>query len=385
GYRKLNVPEASSGVGPEESLLGRAEYHHRILKGLIRGTMFYEFGSGLEYRKEFTYLEVAPGQGVYTWNDYNGDSVKQLDEFEIALFQDEATWIRIFTPTNEFERVYTMQYSQSVQIDPASVVDRTKRGGKFLSRFTDQGQYRVEQKVGGNDMLAALDPFFIGVEEPSLISLSYSLRNTLFFNRSNPKYSVDYTTSRNTSRILLVNGFESRGQLQHQVRARWNLTREFILRGEGSLGERERASEFFPGNDYLLSVKGGGGELQYQPGTKYRIGVKYLFTQKKNSVGTAGEQATLQRSTAEFRYSMPLKGSIQVQAEYIGIAFNGSQQSSIAFEMLEGLRNGSNFTWTLGYQRILGSNMQVNLQYNGRKSPETPMVHVGTVQVRAFF
>jgi hypothetical protein len=385
GYRKLNVAGASAGAGPEESLLGRGEYHHRLLKGLIRGTIFYEFGSGLEYRKEFTYLEVAPGQGVYTWNDYNGDSVKQLDEFEIALFQDEASWIRIFTPTNEFERVYTMQYSQSVQIDPASVVNRNKPLGKFLARFNDQGQYRVEQKIGGDDMLAALDPFFIGMEDPALISLSYSLRNTLFYNRSNPKYSIDYTTSQNASRILLVNGFDARGQLQHQVRARWNITRAFILRGEGTLGERERTSEYFPANDYLLTVSGGGGELQYQPGTRYRIGLKYLFSQKKNSAGTVGELARLHRSIAEFRYSMPLKGSLQVQAEYIGIGFNGNQQSSLAFEMLEGLRTGNNFTWTLGYQHILGNNMQVNLQYNGRKSPETPMVHVGTVQVRAFF
>jgi hypothetical protein len=384
GYRKLEVQHTPAGPGPEESLLGRAEYHHRILKGLIRGTIFYEFGSGLEYRKEFTYLEVAPGQGVYTWNDYNGDSVKQLDEFEIAMFQDEASYIRIFTPTNEFERVYTMQYSQSLQIEPATVVDRNKPVGKFLARFNDQGQYRVEQKIGGDNMLAALDPFFSGRENPALISLSYSMRNTLFYNRSNPKYSLDYTVSQNASRILLVNGFEMRGQYQHQLRGRWNITREFIFRGEGNFGERERTSEYFPVSDYMLTVQGGGGELQYQPGTRYRIGIKYLYTEKRNTAG-AGEVALLHRSTAEFRYSMPLKGSIQAQAEYIGIDFTGSQQSSVAFEMLEGLRNGSNFTWTLGYQRILGNNMQLNLQYNGRKSPETLMVHVGTVQVRAFF
>ncbi len=385
GYRNLHVQEASTGKGPEESLLGRGEYNHRFFNGLLKGTLFYEFGSGLEYKKEFTYLEVAPGQGIYTWKDYNGDSIKQLDEFEVAVFQDEASYIRIFTPTNEFERVYMMQYSQSLQIEPASVANREKTAGRLLARFSDQGYYRIEQKRGGNDVLKALDPWFANRNDPEMISLNYSLRNTLFFNRSSSTFSLDYTTTRNESKVLLVNGFERRGQIQHTLRARWNLTREFILRTEGNTGIRERSSEFFSGNDYRIAIMAGNAELQYQPGTKYRVGIRYSYTDKKNNLGAKGEHAGLHRGGMEFRYSIPMKGSLQALAEYIGIQYNSLQQNSVAFEMLEGLRTGNNFTWTLGYQRILVNNLQVNLQYNGRKSPETPTVHVGTVQVRAFF
>lgn len=385
GYRILNLVQQPPGSKPEESLLGRAEYNHRLFKGLIRGSVFYEFGSGLEYKKEFSYLEVAPGQGIYTWIDYNGDSIKQLDEFEVAAFQDEASYIRVFTPTNEFERVYTMQYNQTINIDPAAVVNRDKALGKLLARFYNQGHYRVEQKVGGENIMGALNPMFTETERPELISLNYSLRNTLFYNRSSSKYSIDYTTARNESRVLLVNGFEERGQIQHTLRVRWNITREYILRTEGSTGRRERASEFFAANDFRLALWGAAAELQYQPGTKYRIGAKYQYSDKVNAPVAGGEHARLHRASTEFRYSIPMKGTMQALVEYIGISYNSTDQSSIAFEMLEGLRTGNNFTWTLGYQRILGNNMQISLQYNGRKSPTNPMVHVGTVQVRAFF
>jgi hypothetical protein len=53
--------------------------------------------------------------------------------------------------------------------------------------------------------------------------------------------------------------------------------------------------------------------------------------------------------------------------------------------MLDGLKNGANYTWAVLFQTKLGKNMQLNLQYNGRKSGENTAIHTGNVQVRAFF
>lgn len=385
GYRQLNIFDESIGKDKEESLLGRVEYNHRLFNGLIRGSVFYEFGSGLEYKREFTYLEVAPGQGVYTWIDYNGDSIKQLDEFEVAVFQDEANYIRIFTPTNEFERVYTMQYSQSLQIDPASIANRDKRFGEFISRFSNQGHYNIEQKSATTNMLKALDPYFPDMDDPHLQSLSVSLRNTLFYNRSSSKYSIDYTSAMNESKLMMVNGFESRSRVQHILRSRWNIIRNYILHFDVNRGASKRASGFFSANDYDIDIWSGAATIQYQPGTQYRISLKYQYSNKKNLLGHKGEHALLNRATAEFRYTRPSKGSLNCMLEYVSVDYNSTQQNSVAFEMLEGLRPGNNFQWTVGYQRILANNMQISLQYNGRKSETNPMIHVGTVQVRAFF
>ena len=73
--------------------MGRIDYRLKILKGVITSSTFYEVGTGLELKKEFSYVEVSPGQGVYNWSDYNENNIKELDEFEIAAFIiDSIVW-----------------------------------------------------------------------------------------------------------------------------------------------------------------------------------------------------------------------------------------------------------------------------------------------------
>ncbi len=385
GYRKLTTRGITPSPVSDENLLGRTEYHHRLLKGLIQGSVFYEFGSGLEFKKEFAYLEVPAGQGIYTWKDFNGDSIKQLDEFEVAVFQDEARYVRIYTPTQQYERVYTMQYTQSLNIQPALIVNREKAAGRFIARFSDQGNYHIEQKVGGDHLSAVLNPFGFIAHNPDLVSLSYLLRNTVFFNRTSPRFGMEYTTTLSNSKVLMVNGFEMRSYQIHTLRSRISLWKSLLLRTEGNLGTRSRNSGFFLQNNYQLNLWSMEAEIQFQPGTRYRASARYQYSDKQNTAGTLGEKATLHRTGAEFRYNMPQKGTLQAQGEWILTGYNAPSQSSIAFEMLEGLNPGTNFTWMLSYQHMLSENLQIALQYNGRKSTSLNAIHTGNVQIRAFF
>jgi hypothetical protein len=53
--------------------------------------------------------------------------------------------------------------------------------------------------------------------------------------------------------------------------------------------------------------------------------------------------------------------------------------------MLNGLSAGENYTWELNYQRNLNSNIQISINYSGRKTPNAPTVHLGGAQIRAYF
>lgn len=121
-YRKLEIRDSTlSDAEPEQVIIGRIEYFLKLFKGAITFNTFYEVGAGLEQKQSFSYLKVPSGEGVYMWIDYNGDGVEQLNEFEVAPYQDQAEYIRVFTPSNEYTRIYTNQFREALNLMPAAV------------------------------------------------------------------------------------------------------------------------------------------------------------------------------------------------------------------------------------------------------------------------
>jgi len=386
-YRRLVIKDTLlSNNRPDNTLVNRLEYNLKILKGSITSSTFYEVGSGLESRREFVYVEVPPGQGAYSWLDQNDNGVKEINEYVQAVFQDTARYIRVFTPTNDFTKVYTTQFNEVVNINPRVVWGGEKGFKKFVSRFSNQLVYRIDRKTQRDNLLAAFDPFFSTVSDSTLVTLTSSLRNTFFFNRSSSKIGSDYTYAQTQSKVFLANGFETRSNRSHRLKVRWNFTKIFTLNAVGEFGWRITDS-FFDNNKLDVQYYEIEPQLVFQPGTKWRVRGKFKYTDKLNfkpeNAGT--EQAILRDAGIDGKYNLLQRGSINASFNFISITYDGATGNTVEFELLEGLKAGLNFTWSTFFQMRVGKNMQVNLQYNGRKSEDNPAVHTGTVQVRAFF
>jgi len=57
----------------------------------------------------------------------------------------------------------------------------------------------------------------------------------------------------------------------------------------------------------------------------------------------------------------------------------------VAYEMLEGLLPGNNYVWNIQLIQNLSKSLQLNLNYNARKSEDNKIIHTGNVEVRAYF
>lgn len=384
-YRTLTIRNNElTTQEPDNTLLSRLEYDARFFNGIITSSTFYEIGSGLELKREFVYIEVGAGQGVYTWNDYNGDSIKDLNEFEVAVYADQANYIRTFTPTNEYVKAYYNQFNQVLIIKPGVAWNREKGIKKFLAKFSDQASYKIERKTNDETPETAYNPFISEIADTTLIALSSSFRNTFYFNRSGV-VAFDHTYVDLRSKTLLTSGFDSRTTTYHQFGGRWNITRQITLITEAEFGQKTTESDFLTGRNYNIEYYEVRPKLTYQPGTTFRISALGRYGEKQNNTEFGNELAIISDAGIEMRYNQVGKGSLLLNFNYINIEYNGLANTSIAFEMLEALKVGENYTWALSYQRQLGKNLQLNLNYNGRKTPENPTIHTGGVQVRAFF
>ena len=69
----------------------------------------------------------------------------------------------------------------------------------------------------------------------------------------------------------------------------------------------------------------------------------------------------------------------------VSMKYTGNPSSAIGFELLESLQRGLNYTWTCSFQRTLSNNLQLSIQYLGRKSELIRTIHSGSMELRAYF
>lgn len=384
-YRELHLKNANAlYIKPDNTLLGRIEYAPRFIKGFITSSVFYETGYGLENKKEYYYLEVAAGQGTYAWKDYNDNGLKELNEFEVAQFSDQALYIRVYAPTNQYVKVLHDQLSFSLNLRPSVFLkDSVSNAMKFISRFATQSVYRIDKKTY-NDKLFTFNPIEIN-DTAKLASLNMSLRQSLFFNQSAAVFGTDYTYQNNISRQLLTNGYESRGNETHEFRWRWNMTRSWSINSTNVTGKKSNVSLFLSTRNYNIELYDLEQKLSYQPNTAFRISAIYKYSKKQNIIEGGFQKAELNDIGLEFKFNQVDKGSLSGKADFITITYNDLENTPIAYEMLNALKVGYNYTWNLSYQRNLTNNIQISINYDGRKSPNSKVINIGGAQIRAFF
>jgi len=385
-YRKLSIYDTLlSSDEASKSLVGRAEYFMNVWKGLIKTTLFYEIGSGMEIKKEFSYLEVAAGQGVYSWSDYNNNGIKELNEFEIAMFKDQANYIKVFIPTNQSIKTYTNQYNQTFALNPSAVLKKNNPASSFICRLYYSAIYNIDRKVTDNKPQVAYNPFAIQIDDSVLISINSTFKNTLFFNKTNPIYGIDFIFQQSNNKMLLVNGFDTRLYLVKGIKFRWNMSKIFSLFFIYNTGNKKNTSEYLKTRDFNISFYEVEPTFSIQTNTVFRVSFIFKYTDKHNTFGILNEKTILNMIGTEVKYNILSKSSLTGRFSYTKVSYNEEENSSLAFEMLEGLKIGQNYQWNLSYQRNISDNLQLNVNYEGRKSDKIKTVHVGTVQLRAYF
>ncbi len=393
-YRTVRYESFAPGIGlglpqdvqnrskeTERSLNSRILYNQSFFNGGIHWNTALESNSGVIPQQEYTYIKTDPGQGVYMWIDYNGNGIQELEEFEVAQFPDQAEYIRILLPNQVFLKIRQNKFSQTLSLNPQAWSN--KEGFlKTLSHFYNQTSYILDRKVKRRNDGFNINPFEDGGKDQ--LGLALNFRNALFFNRGKQRYTTSYTFISTSSNNLLAIGLQRNDLKSHQLNFSHKLWESWLVYVKGATGRNKSFSENFQSRNYHLNSYEMNPKISYLLNQQTRFDVFFNY---KNNENQLGQMEALKQQTLgfSFAYSNAEKISINGEFNYINNLFKGSAYSPVAYQMLEGLQPGTNFTWRLLFQKRITKYLDANLTYYGRKSETTRAVHTGSMQLRAYF
>lgn len=385
-YRVLNYTKQPNDTTlvpqeDEQNLNARLLYAQSLWKGGVRLNTAIESNSGVIAQQEFTYVQVEPGQGVFTWIDYNNNGVQELNEFEIAQFQDQAEYVRVLLPNQVFVKIRNNKFSQIVTLDPQQWANNEGLR-KLFSKFYNQTSYVIDRKVARSNDIASINPFKDGKDDQ--LGLNLNFRNALFFNRGKQRYTTSYTYLSSSGSNLISLGLQENKLESHQLNFNHKFWEVWLLNLKGALGSNESISENFENRNFDLDSYQANPKISYLLNRQTRFDLFYQFLNKENLLGEM-ETLNQQKVGVSFAYNNVQKISISGEFNYIDNAFEGSAFSPVAYTMLEGLQPGTNFTWSLLFQKRITKYLDANFSYFGRKSETSSTIHTGTIQLRAYF
>ena len=379
-YRTLNNEDDT--IDNERSINSRIQYNQKLFKQIVQWNTIFETNSGTLPQQDFTYVEVEPGQGTYTWIDYNENGIQELEEFEIAQFQDQGKYIRVLLPNRVFIKTHQNRLSQTLTLNPSTWSVSEKKSQKFWSHFYNQTTYLIDRKIRRDNNSFNLNPFESNAENQ--LGLQLNLRNVLFFNRGKQDYTTSYTYLSNSSRNTLSIGFIENSLQSHQLNFNHKIADNWLINLLSAFDNNESISENFASRNFNFDETRLNPKLSYLFNDNSSFDVFYQYASKANTIGSL-ESLKQQKYGASFVLTNQAKGAINGEFNFFSNTFEGNANTPVAYQMLEGLQPGKNFTWTLLAQKKLTDFLDLNFSYFGRKTETSKTIHTGSIQLKAYF
>ena len=378
-YRHQSLKDSVGKTVGEHYFVGNVQYTGRFLRNALIINTYYETGSGMELKKTFTFIKVAKGQGTHVWNDYNGNGIEELDEFEVAAFPDEAEYVKVWIAGTDYVNVWQSQWTQSLQLRPAAVWSSKQGFRKFLSRFSDVLTLNSALK----HKTKMFTPFSRDDNDTNLVAKRLNLTNTFSFNNSSSPFAFDLIVQKNSNTQCLYYGLETNTVDLQKLALKSTPVEPLYLQTTLEHSNTRNSSNCFTSRQYLVETWSAEEEIRLQFQNRYTAAVKGLYAHKVNHQGS--ERVQHLNAELSFEYRMPTRGTVSLTTEYVYMKGDIGQNSTVSYYMLEGLNLGQNLLWTLSGQISITQFLQVAVQYHGRAMQGHAVIHTGTVTLNAVF
>jgi hypothetical protein len=217
----------------------------------------------------------------------------------------------------------------------------------------------VQRKLQEGTTLQWLNPLASDINELALQSANTQFSNSLFFNRNAKVFSAEYSWLQQENKMLLASGYDARSQTKNQLNLRLNINSKLAIETTLLQGHNAALADYTSGRNFQITQQELKPQVIYQDGSQLRPSLIGSLGTKTNSALYGGETAKSKALETTWKINRSEKGSLNGSLKYVYFDFDGTALSAVGYEMLEGLRPGTNWTWNLSFQKIIGKNLQI--------------------------
>ncbi|MDC8098663.1 hypothetical protein [Chryseobacterium rhizosphaerae] len=377
-YRKFFYQNdiADAVTRNNDFVVGNILYNQQLFRNGMRLQAFYELGNGQEAQREFQYIKVTDGQGIYKWTDYNGDGIQQLDEFEIAEYSDLAKYIRVYTNSVRYIPSNKNKLQLALFVNPAIVFNSENA---FLKRWNFNISLNSQNSFYKKDRVLVLNPFEKNSDQ---ILKNQNILTSVQFNPTDKSgWNGNYRFISNDNLINANFSSEEREQISHFLNIGYWFNKEFRVDWENSVHDIKNSSQLFATRDYRLNNMETKPKATYKFTDAIQTELSAAYRKKERVDGEENLKAFDITGTIQWERK---KTSIRGNFSFINNTFTGNNYSIVGNQMLDGLKPGKNQVWSVFIQQAINSFIQLNLNYEGRNSGDRT-IHIGSMQVKASF
>lgn len=373
-YRKVSYTDEQ--LEDTQLLNAGVNWNKNMLSGGITTLVNYQLSGGTVLERAFTYERVSDGLGIYMWTDYNQDGIEQIDEFEVATFQDQANYVRVFTNTTKRLNVNKNNLKASLIISPKNWVKSS-----FWKRWEQRIFYNTNSDYLKNGEIAAWNPF--SSNENVRMNNTY-LQWASFYNLGNNyRWHINYEYLQQKSEQLIYTGLDRVITRQHKLNFSYDLNAYTLISLKGNTNQSRSLSEQFSSRRYFIKSKSISPEVSFRLNKKV-LSFYYKLTQSKNTEGI--ENLTQQDLSLDFRWFRNERFNLYGSLSWINNNFNTTLQTTLAAnKMMDGLRSGQNWVAELNIEQRFLNNLSLNIIYNARKNESSKLIQTGNIEVNLHF
>lgn len=375
-YRRVHYSKALYKNRKDENyILGSIRWNKIFLKKGLLLNSAYELSSGQEAQREFKYVKVTDGKGIYKWTDYNGNGIEEIDEFEVAEFSDQAQYIRVYTDKINYLKSNNNKFIFNLQIFPSRFLH-----SNWWERITLQSSFQSISSYKKKNKTAELNPF----SSKDLLTQTQNFTSNLSFNRiSIHQWTGTFQFMENNTTQFIFTGKDKRNNINFQTLFNYKPWDLWILSLQNNFITDKSRSQLFATKRYTIETKALNPSITYEIQKNISLSALVKYQYKKNKLGN--ERLEWKQAGVEFHWNDEKRTALTGSFSYIKNELSGNNFSLVSSQMMEGLLSGKNKVWKAYLQRELSSVFTLNIIYDGRKSEDSQAVHTGSIQIKASF